>query len=422
MVPRLIFYMLFSISILFIPKLNTPTIVPGRVLIRISATASARIHNQLTQDFTVQSQLGTDVYSIQIPIGEERLTAQRLSINPDIVYAQPDHIVTAQTTPNDPRYNDQWNLAHVGMPAAWKLVTDTTALPIAILDSGVAVDHPDLAEQLWTNDNEIPNNQIDDDQNGFVDDVHGWHFFQTFRGGQATPRNNGDISDPNGHGTHVSGIVGAIGNNNTGIIGITWRAQLMIVRVLDEDLVGAESDIIRGLQYAIDNGAKVINLSLGMDEPSPALAEAIAEAESQGVVVVAAAGNNSGAIAYPAAYPSVIAVGASNQQDQRADFSAYGPTLDLLAPGVDILSTWNGVPYFTRSGTSMATPHVTGIAALYLTQSPQSTPTQVRSCLTFSATDLARPGYDEKTGWGLINAARVLNRCQRPIYLPLLLK
>lgn len=233
------------------------------------------------------------------------------------------------------------------------------------------------------------------------------------------PGQNADIDDDNGHGTHVAGVIAAAGNNTIGVAGIAWRTRLMPVRVLDSDGLGWESDIIQGLSYATANGARVINMSVGLSEPSPALADAVARAEAQGVLIVAAAGNNSGAVLYPAAYPTVLSVGASDQADLRAGFSSYGARLDLLAPGVDILSTWNGVPYFLRSGTSMAAPHVAGVAGLLLAHMPALSVAHVRTCLLRSATDLGASGWDAETGWGRLNAARALQGCQPSVYLPI---
>jgi subtilisin family serine protease len=338
---------------------------------------------------------------------------------PGVVAAQLDHRVAAQEQPDDPRYAEQWHLPRIGMPLVWPSITDASASPIAILDTGVKQNHPDLAGQLWTNTGEIPNNGADDDGNGFADDMHGWHFYHVFDGQLSLPRQDAAIDDPNGHGTHVAGIIGAAGNNGVGVSGVAWHARVMVVRVLDQDTFGWESDIIQGLSYAVANGARVVNMSLGLSKPSPLLADAIAQAQARGVLIVAAAGNNGGAMLYPAAYPGVISVGASDQTNARASFSSIGERLDLLAPGVGILSTWNGLPYFTRSGTSMATPQVTGVAALLVARNPAASPAELRSCLLRTALDLGAPGHDNATGWGLLNAAAALG-CSSHLYLPLM--
>jgi subtilisin family serine protease len=355
-----------------------------------------------------------------VPPGAEQRYAAQLAAMPGVVYAQPDHAVTAQVEPNDPRYAEQWNMTHIGMPKAWTIVTDTSSLTIAILDTGIKTNHPDLQHQLWTNPGEIEANGVDDDGNGFVDDLHGWHFYQVYANGMAMPFQNSDIGDHNGHGSHVAGIIAASGNNGIGVAGVAWKARLMVLRILDDDAAGWESDVIRGLQYAVANGARVINLSLGLAERTPALEAAVAAAAAQDVLLVAAAGNGGGNVLYPAAFPSVLSVSASDRQDRRADFGAYGPSLDLLAPGVDIISTWNGVPYFSRSGTSMAAPHATGVAALLWARMPAATARDVGTCLMLTATDVEIPGRDDETGWGVLNAERAVQGCAKPVYLPLL--
>jgi thermitase len=388
----------------------------GVLLVKYRTDAAAR--PELPAQASLATRLSRNRMIIRVPAGREDAYLAQLQHDPLVVYAQRDHIVAAQDLPDDPRYGEQWHLERIGMPAVWSVVTSTMATPIAILDTGARIDHPDLAANLWTNAGETPDNGQDDDGNGYIDDIHGMRFFHTYSGGQAYPQVNPDVSDDNGHGTHVAGIAGAVGNNTTGVSGVSWKARLMIVRVLDESAFGWESDIIQGLEYAVDNGARVINLSLGQADPSPALSEAMGYAEAHGVVVIAASGNHGGALLYPAAYPSVLAVGASDQSDQRASFSAYGPQLDLLAPGVSILSTWPGVPYFTKSGTSMAAPQVTATAALLRSLKPGLSPAQIRFCIAVAAADVGPSGRDDLSGWGRLDAARALQPCPATLYLP----
>ena len=394
---------------------------PGALLLGFrDVRASARARAALPSAVVIEAEIAPGSFAVRVPIGAEQRYLARLADLPGVAYVQLDHRVAAQALPDDPQIPEQWNMARIGMPAAWDVITDTAALVIATLDSGVKRDHPDLQGQLWHNIAEIPNNDRDDDQNGFVDDRDGWHFYHVVSGGQLTPGQNADVEDDNGHGTHVAGVIAAAGNNAIGVAGIAWHTRLMPVRVLDSDGLGWESDIIQGLSYATANGARVINMSLGLSEASPALAAAVAQAARQGVLLVAAAGNNGGAVLYPAAYPTVLSVGASDQADRRASFSAQGARLDLLAPGVDILSTWNGVPYVLRSGTSMAAPHVAGVAALLMAHMPGLSVAQVRTCLLRSATDLGAPGWDAQTGWGRLNAAHALQGCPPSIYLPIM--
>lgn len=392
---------------------------PGSVIIKLRGTPSLdRVRSILPADTTIAAAIDPRMYLLHVPTGKEQAYVAHLNALPEVMYAQLDHIVTAQVQPNDPYYAQQWNLQAIGMAQAWATQTDTSDVVIAVLDTGVKRTHPDLYDQLWRNSYEIAANGLDDDRNGYIDDVHGWHFYHVYTTGEALPRDDADISDPNGHGTHVAGIIGAAGDNGVGVTGVAWRSRLMIVRVLDDDRMGAESDVIRGLTYAINNGARVVNLSLGQMEDTPALREAITEAEARGVLLVAAAGNTGKALLYPAAYPTVLGVGASDRNGERASFSAGGAQLNLLAPGVDILSTWNGQPYFTQSGTSMAAPHVSGVAALLRQQQAEATPAHIRRCLQLTATDVAAPGRDDNSGYGIVNAARALGGCPRTILLP----
>jgi subtilisin family serine protease len=393
---------------------------PGALLVRFRASASiAQARAALPDQVALEAQIAPASFTLRVPAGAERRYLAELSALPQIAYAQLDHRVAAQAQPDDARYAEQWDMARIGMPTAWDVITDTAPVIVATLDTGVKLDHPDLQGQLWQNPGEIGANGVDDDRNGYVDDLNGWHFYHTYAGNQATPGQNADVGDPHGHGTHVAGVIAAAGNNAIGITGVAWRTRLMAVRVLEQDGLGWESDIIQGIDYALANGARVLNMSLGLSEPSPALAEAVARAESRGALIVAAAGNSGGAVLYPAAYPSVLSVGASDQQNLRASFSAHGKRLDLLAPGVDILSTWSGVPYFVRSGTSMAAPHVAGVAALLMASFDAAGVARIRACLLRSATDLGPPGWDAETGAGLLNAARATQGCPPLIYLPL---
>jgi serine protease len=400
------------------PGRARPDVRPGGVLLQLRPGAQRQLGARLLGGASVAATLGGGLLSVQVPAGKEQEYSRRLAALPDAAFAQPDRAVAAQLLPNDARYAEQWAPAQIGLPEAWGAITSTAEITVATLDTGIALVHPDLRGQLWQNPGELPDNGRDDDGNGAVDDVHGWHFYQIYSGGAALPREDGELGDRNGHGTHVAGIIAAAGNNGEGIAGVAWHARIMAVRVLDDDAIGWESDVILGLRYAVDNGARVVNMSLGLAQDSPALAGAVADAEARGVVVVAAAGNSGGEALYPAAYSTVLSVGASDREDRRASFSAAGARLDLLAPGVDILSTWSGVPYFARSGTSMAAPHVAGAAALLLAQRPGRTPAEVRACLRVAATDLGPPGRDDDTGWGLLNAARALQRCDFRAYLP----
>jgi subtilisin family serine protease len=274
----------------------------------------------------------------------------------------------AQAAAGDPRSGDQWALQGdqpMGAASAWRQTTggDVT---VAVIDSGVDLSHPDLAANLWTNPGEIPGNGIDDDGNGYVDDVHGYDFVD----GAGNPQ------DQNGHGTHVAGIIAARGGNGIGGSGVAWRARLMVVRVLDAQARGTTSTVAQGVRYAVANGARIINLSLAGPASTKDLEDAVAYAQQRGVLVVAAAGNDGRDLAagptYPAGYSfdNVLGVAATDESGGLSAISDYGPGVDLSAPGVDILSTALGGGYEWRTGTSMAAPHVAGALALLAAARP----------------------------------------------------
>ena len=270
-----------------------------------------------------------------------------------------------------------------------------------MLDTGVALDHPDLASGIWTNPREIPGNGIDDDGNGFVDDVHGWNF----------ALNNNAVADDYGHGTHVAGIAAARINNAIGIAGMAGGATIMPLKVFfpPPNVLGTYEDLIRAMVYATDNGARVINMSLGASSYSRGEEVAVDYAWDHGVVVVAAAGNTGReTYHYPAAHPNAIAVAATTASDTRAGFSTYGDFVDVAAPGSSVFSTLMGGGYGYMGGTSMATPHVAGLAALLFSRNPQLTNAEVRELIEINADDLGTTGWDPYFGSGRINARKAL--------------
>jgi subtilisin family serine protease len=274
----------------------------------------------------------------------------------------------AQLAASDPRTAEQWPLdgdQPMGIASAWRQ-TKGAGLTVAVVDSGADLGHPDLAPNLWTNPGEVPGNGVDDDGNGYVDDVHGYDFVE----GDGTPQ------DANGHGTHVAGIVGARGGNGIGGAGVAWNVKLMIVRVLDAAAQGTTTDVARGIRYAVDNGARIVNLSLAGPSSTPDLEDAVQYAQARGVLIVAAAGNDGADLAsaptYPAAYgeDDVLGVAATRRDGGLSDVSDYGPGADLAAPGEEILSTALGGGYEWRTGTSMAAPAVTGALVLLAAARP----------------------------------------------------
>ena len=283
---------------------------------------------------------------------------------------------------------EQWAFAPTSVldvPGAWEL-TQGAGVTVAVLDTGTKLDHPDLAPNVWTNFGEVPGNGLDDDHNGFVDDVHGVDL--------TTAAAQQRLDDDSGHGTHVAGIVAATANG-TGVVGVAPRARIMTVKVMDAHEVGTTGGVADGIRYAAANGARIINLSLEADADDPRLGDAIAAAGAAGALVVAAAGNHGRDIdarpSYPAAIPApnLLAVAATTPQDGRdiASFSNYGAlTVQLAAPGDQILSTAPVGGYQHLSGTSMAAPMVSGVAALVASANRRLDAVQLRALLLQNAT------------------------------------
>ncbi|RLC61070.1 MAG: hypothetical protein DRI80_09625 [Chloroflexota bacterium] len=417
---------------------------PGIVLVGLRSDTSHAQRNSLLSRWTVAADMPViGVAAIHAPVGMECAVLETLQQDPRVAFAELDYAAHATDVfiPNDPDWPRQWGPTQIGAPSAWTVTTGTASIVIAIVDSGIRLNHEDLAANLWNNPGETPGNGIDDDGNGQVDDTWGWHFYHqwAWNGEEYTymPAENNQVADDNGHGSHVAGIAGAGIDNETGIAGIAGNARLMTVKVLDEYGSGWYSDIAQGIIYAVDNGARVINLSLGGRESSQTLQEAMNYAHTHGVLTVAAAGNRDttdgyDAVLYPAACEHVLAVAATDRDDLRPSFSNHGPQVDVAAPGVEIYSTWYRGNYFTRSGTSMAAPHVSGLAALIWSARPHLSASRVGGIITTTTFDvnsgtLQLPGWDEYIGWGRIDAARALaETIQTPLpkyhYLPLILR
>ncbi|MBD2491445.1 S8 family peptidase [Aulosira sp. FACHB-615] len=275
---------------------------------------------------------------------------------------------------------NNWGADLVNAPEAWNNGYTGKGVVVAVIDTGVDYNHEDLKNNIWTNTKEIAGNGIDDDGNGYVDDVRGWNFVN----------NNNNTLDQNGHGTHVSGTI-AGEKNSYGVTGIAYNAKIMPVKVLNESGSGSYNAIANGIYYAVNNGANVINLSLGGNFSNRTLQNAVEYANSKGVVVVMAAGNDGGSQPnYPARYANNtgIAVGAVDRNNNLANFSNRSGTNELAyvtAPGVDVYSTVPNNQYASYNGTSMATPHVAGVVALMLSANRSLTPTQVRQIITETA-------------------------------------
>lgn len=320
---------------------------------------------------------------------------------PGVEYAEPDYIGRPGAAPNDPRYAEQWALSKIQIEGAWAVVTGSPAVVIAMVDSGIDLDHPDLSPNLWSNPGEIAGNGVDDDGNGYVDDLRGWNFVS----------GTSDVWDDNGHGTLVAGIAAARTDNGVGIAGVCGNCRVMPVKVMQPSGAANYSDIATGIVYAADKGARVINLALGGYADSRAVRDAIDYAIAKNVVVVGGAGNDdTSAPFYPAAYDDVIAVAGTTNTDTRTAFTNYGSWVDVSAPGEGILTTALGGDYLTTSGTSMAAPSGAGLAGLLLTLHPDWTPAMVRLQLmqTADSIDHLNPGYEGKLGSGRLNAAQAV--------------
>jgi predicted outer membrane repeat protein len=321
---------------------------------------------------------------------------------PEVEYAELNPVISAcATTPNDSLFASQWALSKIQASAAWDVCVGTVSPVVAVIDSGVDLHHRDLQSNLWVNEAELRGAAgVDDDENGYVDDVNGYNFVY---------RTN-NTQDDFGHGTHVAGIIAAAGNNGTDIAGVCWHVRIMPVKILDSEGNGDTATAATAICYAVDNGADVINASWGGADTSQALADAIAYAEQQGVIVVAAAGNDGTQTPfYPAYYSTVIAVAATDKADRRLISSNYGNWVDITAPGYSILSlraagTSQGTPldaYTTSlSGTSMASPHVAGTCALLLAVNPFLTCDQIRQIITTSGDPIST---------GIVSSNRRLN-------------
>jgi subtilisin family serine protease len=342
---------------------------PGDILVqfRPGATAANAASFKLTgAESGTPEALGPGLWKVDLTKGVT--VADALAIfrsDTRVQFAQPDYRIQVQTTPNDPFFtaNELWGLNQIGAPAAWNTTTGSSNVIVAVIDTGIDHTHPDLAANIWTNPGPVAGD-------GIGNDIHGANF-------TSLTQTTGNVMDDNGHGTHVSGIIGAVGDNGIGVTGVDWHIKLMALKFLDANGSGSTSGAVRAIDYAIAHGASIINASWGGGGYDQALADAIGRARKAGVIFVAAAGNNGTnddtTPFYPADYHSdnVVVVGADDSTDHPAWFSNYGPnTVDLYAPGVGIWSTTPNNTYSDFSGTSMATPYVTGALALLKSEHP----------------------------------------------------
>jgi len=351
-------------------KLNTST---TRVLIKISRNARLanvvfrmKEYGQVIENAELEK-LG--VFILEVPESQVEEKISELRNLSGIGLVEPDYPVQAlDTFPNDPSFSSQYALTAIHAPQGWDVSTGSPSVTIAILDSGVDLNHLDLAGKI----------------------LQGYDFV-----------NNDNVPfDDYGHGTHVAGIAAALGNNGLGISGVSWGARILPVKILDASGNGTFSNVATGIIWATDQGAQIINMSLGGSGFSQILQDAVNYADSRGVLMIASSGNtNSTFVLYPARFSQVMAVAATDAGNQRASFSNYGAEVEIAAPGVNILSLWPG-GYNTLSGTSMAAPHVSGLAAILFGY--ENNAATIRNDMKASALDILPAGFDVYTGAGLI--------------------
>lgn len=360
-------------------------------------------------------QILTRIHKIEItPEADVNLIAASLSRHPGIALAEPIIPIQLQdahdqiSRPDDLQFGQQWHLENTGefegskegedieALAAWDKYTGDPNFTVAIIDTGIDFFHPDLEANIWLNEDEIPGNGLDDDGNGYIDDVHGYDF----------TNDDSDPYDDNSHGTHVAGIAGAVGNNGIGITGVAWRMNLMALKAFNERGSGDSALAVEAIDYAVANGAKIINASWGSDDRSRILEQVLKSARADGVLTFAAAGNDQSNIeSYPAFFDDVIAVGAVGVSGQRSEFSNFGSWVDLSAPGSGIFSTKVNNTYGALNGTSMATPVVSGVAALVWGKNPDFSLIDVENIILSSVDKLETK---EELGSGRINARKAL--------------
>ncbi|GAB4411384.1 MAG: hypothetical protein OHK0032_07290 [Thermodesulfovibrionales bacterium] len=422
----------------------------GELLVKfksgVATTVTSRTHQTLGAAVLKRFSVVPNLEHVKLPEGlSVRDAVIKYMSDPGVEYAEPNYIRRATATvPNDTYFGQQWALRNTGQfangtpgadikgPEAWDISKGSSSVVIAVIDTGIDYNHPDLVGNIWTNPGENPTNGVDDDSNGYIDDFVGWDFTTCAKfnatGACVTPKpQDNNPMDDNGHGTHVAGIIGAKGNNGTGIAGLMWNVKLMALKALNADGEGTIADEIGAIQYAVAKGAKVINASFSGSEYSNAEFDAISSANNASVLVMAAAGNDGGnndlAPEYPASYnlPNIISVAATDQNDNRATFSNFGlNSVHVAAPGVYILST---VPtslwptgYDFLSGTSMSTPFVSGLAGLLYSYYTNFTYSQIRSTILRYVDTLPTLSGWIRTG-GRINAYRAVSSLLTPTNL-----
>ena len=390
----------------------------GEVLVRFAPGVSAADRLSIALDAgatKIKRQFAKRHALLAVPTDAEASVIAALSKNVRVELAERNHIGEAGYTPGDPLFGSQWHLEQnadydINATAAWDISRGNPAILVAVLDSGILSDQPEFAGRIFTNPNESANG-VDDDGNGLVDDISGWDY--------ATQEGNGDPDpyDEHGHGSWVASVFGANTDHQFGIVGLDHFARILPIRVLGADNRGSTADLVAGLYYAVEQGARVINLSLINFPKQDILRDALDYADGAGSILVACAGNGGADTAdyqYPGSHPRTISVGATRSNDELASFSSTGQTVDLVAPGEGILAADHQQPYEpdvadSVSGCSLATPIVSGIISLMLSIDPELNRDSALELLKQSAVDLGDPGFDHKFGWGRVDAAAALS-------------
>ncbi|MDZ4209904.1 MAG: S8 family peptidase [Candidatus Curtissbacteria bacterium] len=393
------FFFFWIVSGVFLSQITLaqPLSIPDgfstdRILVRFKPAVSADLENRIHQQLgtSIKARIGRiNVEVVNVPKDMVLDYVSKFKANQNVEFAEPDYKIYALEIPNDPYFSNQWGMIKIQAPEAWGLSHGLSAVKIAVVDTGIDNNHEDLAGKV------------------------------VGRVNFTTSLTDDDIF---GHGTHVAGIAAAITNNSLGVAGLGYQSSLMSVKVLDNNGSGYTSDVAKGITYAADNGANVINLSLGGSSGSTTLQDALNYAWGKGVVLACAAGNSgNSAPLYPAYYPVCISTAATDSSDKKASWSSYGSSVDVAAPGDNIFSTLPNHPYNMgtvlnygyASGTSMATPHVAGLAGLLFGANPLLTNTQVRAAIENNADAISGTG----TYWqfGRINAYKALLSFTSPV-------
>jgi subtilisin family serine protease len=430
--------------------------VPGEFIVKFKDKDFSILHMQnLNRKYDVISMIkifknseGTmldNIYLIHVPKDSDILSlVNSYSSYPEVEYAEPNYLYHICSNPNDPGFTNQWALENTGQPnpnsgsgtpdcdidalEAWDIETGNSNVIIAIIDSGVDYNHPDLIDNIWLNEDEIPDNEVDDDNNGFIDDIRGWNFLTD------ESYNHNDPLDVSGHGTLCAGLAGAVTNNALGIAGVCWNCKIMVIRSFDSNGYGSNEDIALGIQYAIDNRANIISMSFGDYNPSNLMNDSIELAYNEGIVLVASAGNeDTSKICYPAACKEVIAVAGTDHDDERMYIrewniiSNYGYWIDVAAPGEWTYTTMPTYHVtlndygmdknysFGACGTSAACAHVSGLAGLILSKNPSYSPDKIKAIIRANVDPYNSEYY---IGTGRINAYKSLMELNKQPEIP----